>query len=204
MRAALVMGFFLWVAEILWLPVALEMDRWQAALWAEATVSEAMTPELRHIARGVEDGMEATLTILAAPVRMVTRDRTGRTDLPGYAMERSARAVARIDFMAALRFEARLIMKRTGTMVTGFVVLTPLLFALFVDGFARRRIRAATMRAPKPVLFNFCWLVLVAGFFLTGFVLPWPVPFPPEVWGLVPVIVGVILHRAVMHYHRFL
>lgn len=61
-----------------------------------------------------------------------------------------------------------------------------------------------TMKAPKPVLFNLCWISLGYGFLATGFILPWPIPMPAELWGLMPVAVGVIVHRAVMHYHRFL
>lgn len=213
MRWVLAVGFLLWVSELLWLPAVVPPERWQTALWVEATVTQSLPPPMARLAADVEEGYAFALELTKAPFlalagRDVREGREGsggrRPDAAGEAFEKSVGRLGKLDYWSAMRFQTRLIMKRTGLIVAAFAVLLPLVAALLVDGFARRRIRIVTMKAPKPVLFNLCWISLGYGFLATGFILPWPIPMPAELWGLMPVAVGVIVHRAVMHYHRFL
>ena len=50
MRWVLAVGFLLWVSELLWLPAVVPPERWQTALWVEATVTQSLPPPMARLA----------------------------------------------------------------------------------------------------------------------------------------------------------
>ena len=67
MRWVLAVGFLLWVSELLWLPAVVPPERWQTALWVEATVTQSLPPPMARLAADVEEGYAFALELTKAP-----------------------------------------------------------------------------------------------------------------------------------------